>query len=90
MGERRSGNTTRIIDEAIQALFNHGAVIVKDHFDTGKNNKALIHKIVRRITMEHPNTPLNVDFTKFSISFGESTKLDSGLGHSDIYDDDGN
>ena len=54
---RRMGNTTRLIDYAIQIIFSGETVVIKDHHESGKNyseNKRLFDLIVRRLEIEHP------------------------------------
>ena len=48
-----SGRTTRIIDKAIQRLFNGERVAVYDHYDTLKTHNLLAKKIERRLQIEH-------------------------------------
>ncbi len=53
---RKDGNTTRIIDNAIQLLFKGYTVIVLDHYMNGEDyraNELLFWKIIRRIKNEH-------------------------------------
>ncbi len=54
---RRRGNTTRLIDRAIQIIFNGDVCLVQDHHEHGENrlaNEFLFDKIVARIKNEHP------------------------------------
>lgn len=60
---RRQGNTTRMIDRAIQLLFEHGAIIVVDHWlpkdDYGNRisraaSEDLWRRVQRRLGIEHP------------------------------------
>jgi hypothetical protein len=54
--QRMSGNTTRIVDRAIQILFNGDTCLVRDHYEGGENrnaNEMLLDKIVRRLEIEH-------------------------------------
>ena len=73
-GLRRSGRTTRIIDEAIQILFDKGEVVVKDHYDSREATIDVIKKIHRRIEMEHPliKDIIEIDPIKFIIRFKKS------------------
>jgi len=53
---RRSGNTIRQIDAAIQLLYNGYIVEVKDHWENGKNKRAnigLFLSILKRLECEH-------------------------------------
>lgn len=57
--DRRSGRTTRIIDEAIQELFVKGKCVVKDHhygLDCNSHRKAntfTFRILLRRLELEH-------------------------------------
>lgn len=52
--ERRSGRTTRQVDEAIQTLFREGRLeIPKDHSQTPGGNHNLYRKIRNRLHSEH-------------------------------------
>jgi len=53
--DRKSGNSTRQIDAAIQALFNGKIVKVVDHADDGDNRATsfLFKAIIRRLEYEH-------------------------------------
>ena len=58
IGRRRTGTSTRIIDNIIQMLFNGKKVAVKDE----PNDRSMYHsnmvaeRVIRRIKLEHPNT----------------------------------
>jgi hypothetical protein len=54
--ERRSGNTTRLVDNAIQIIFEGYNCVVRDHHEMGENriaNKRLFDIIIKRIHSEH-------------------------------------
>ena len=68
---RRSGNTTRQVDAAIDYLFSGYKVKVRDHHTFGANNKddkVLFRKIIARLTYEHN---LNLMLTAQSILIDE-------------------
>jgi len=50
---RRSGNTTRIIDEAVQELFENGKVRILDHNDTRMSHRYILDKFIKRLDSEH-------------------------------------
>lgn len=53
---RRTGNSTRILDELVQALFDKGEVTVIDHYEDGTHenaNKNLFSRFLKRIALEH-------------------------------------
>ena len=52
---RRVGNTTRIIDNAIQLLFEDGDIEVRDHYNSHDSNNQLLSMILRRLELEHPD-----------------------------------
>jgi hypothetical protein len=54
--QRRDGNTTRLVDNAIQILFSGDICVVLDHHEMGRNHKAnkhLFDQILRRLEVEH-------------------------------------
>ncbi len=51
---RRIGNTTRIIDNAIQLLFQGHTVRVEDHFQDRHAQKRVYDAICKRLNSEHP------------------------------------
>lgn len=53
---RGYGNTTRIINNAIEQLFNGEKIAVKDYPDNYSIEKSedLVKKIIKRIELEHP------------------------------------
>jgi hypothetical protein len=67
---RCSGNSTRIIDHAIQQLFEGKTILVQDIWEEGKNknvNKDLFDRIIKRINFEHFNIKLKIDKIKLTI-----------------------
>jgi len=50
---RRTGRSTRIIDEAIQTLFNEKEVKVVDHHPGDQPNDLILHKTIMRLISEH-------------------------------------
>ena len=48
-----TGQTTRLVDEAIQVLFRDGKVEVRDHYDHPEAHKNLVRAIERRLKTEH-------------------------------------
>lgn len=51
---RRSGNSIRQVDAAIQALYDGKTVIVRDHSNTGKRaDRHLFDMLRRRLETEH-------------------------------------
>ncbi|MGI4822250.1 MAG: hypothetical protein ACRYFV_13655 [Janthinobacterium lividum] len=51
--DRCTGQTTRLIDAAIQTLFTEGEVTVRDHVDRPANHKMVYEKVVARLKLEH-------------------------------------
>lgn len=58
---RRVGNSTRLVDHAIQLLFEDKLVIILDHHEGGTNkysNQMLFRMVLKRLDLEH-NRALN-------------------------------
>lgn len=71
---RRHGNTTRLIDNAIQIIFSGNICVVEDHHDMGSHkvaNKHLFDKILKRLNSEHGRETmyLHYDVSKLEIRF---------------------
>lgn len=71
--KRRDGNTTRIIDNAIQVLFSKNSCIVADHYENGgdwETNEYLLKKILKRLSFEHYHIMkhVQVDKTRYPIT----------------------
>jgi hypothetical protein len=54
--QRRCGNTTRIVDNAIQKLFEGKEVLCLDHTNMGNEHRRLAHLILQRLKDEHQST----------------------------------
>lgn len=52
-GKNPNGETTRIIDAAIQELFTKWFIVVKDHHDTKQMHERVFVMILRRLNTEH-------------------------------------
>jgi hypothetical protein len=50
---RCTGQTTRLVDAAIQTLFAEGEVKVRDHVDRRANHKMVYELVVARLKLEH-------------------------------------
>lgn len=55
---RRRGNTTRIVDEAIQQLFERGMVCVIDHAGMDQPSTRAFNILRDRMEREHPGVPI--------------------------------
>jgi hypothetical protein len=69
---RMVGNTTRLVDHAIQLLFDGKIVVVHDDWDSGKHKRANEHlftSILKRLNFEHSHIvdKLVVDKKKMEI-----------------------
>jgi hypothetical protein len=73
---RRVGNTTRLVDHAVQMIFSNKAIIAHDHYLHGTDreaNRHLFRKIMERLVQEHNFQALKnekniyVDYDKFII-----------------------
>jgi hypothetical protein len=54
--KRRSGNSTRLIDNAIQIIFSGKVCVVQDHYQHGEIkmiNKLLFDRVIKRLESEH-------------------------------------
>ena len=54
-GERRSGRTTRIIDQCVQNFFKDGFVYCLDHCLSKDMNKYVQERVFKRLLFEHRN-----------------------------------
>jgi hypothetical protein len=50
---RATGQTTRMVDAAIQTLFTEGEVTVRDHVARRANHQMAYEKVVARLKLEH-------------------------------------
>ena len=50
---RRDGNSTRLVDNAIQIIFSGDICVVEDHCKTKLSSELLYNKIIRRLMTEH-------------------------------------
>ncbi len=65
---RRSGNTTRLIDAAIQNLFRGETILCLDHAGHLSAHNDLIHRILRRLSIEH-----SIDGDDVVVNFDKKT-----------------
>lgn len=65
---RCTGQTTRLVDEAIQTLFITGEVVVKDHVDKRQCHIMLYEKVVARLLLEHRRDQFVYDSRQLKIS----------------------
>ena len=79
---RRDGNTTRLIDNAIQILFSGKICVVLDHHECGRKrmvNKHLFDRILRRLEIEHrgmlESKRVKIDKNNFEFSLVEEPIL---------------
>ena len=68
--KRRDGNTTRIIDNAIQIIFNGDICVCEDNADYKGANRNLFKRILKRIYNEVlvEDEDLEIDKVKLEIS----------------------
>ena len=66
---RRTGRTTRTIDDAIQDLFHTGKCVLRDHYGTKQADNYLLEKTVQRLQHEHPHImrEISIDINERSI-----------------------
>lgn len=74
---RRSGNGVRLIDSAIQIIFEGHICLVQDEFEKGTNNKAnkyLFKRVLKRLASEHnldyliKNNKIKIDNKELTIN----------------------
>lgn len=71
--KRRTGRTTRIVDQCIQELFTEGVTKVVDHTNNHVSNSRLWKRLLHRLSFEHncyPKSDLEID--------GDILKLNRG------------
>ena len=62
--ERRSGNTTRLVDWYIQKIFEGKNIETIDHHNEYGNNRSLYNRIIKRLLSEHlESKPFDESFT---------------------------
>ena len=61
---RRTGRTTRIIDNAIQKLFEDGEITVRDHYGTRQADERVFFIIIDRLEREHGITKDMLELNK--------------------------
>jgi hypothetical protein len=69
--ERNSGNTTRLIDHAIQILFSGKVCVCLDHFQNGMKREAnleVFEGVIKRLKAEHSHYLIHVDKNNLQIS----------------------
>lgn len=77
---RRKGQTTRLIDKAIQALFTTGTCITIDHYNTTETNRSMFHSVMCRLLTEHfksehrLNTTVTADVKTLTITLNDYEK----------------
>lgn len=74
LDKRRCGNTTRLVDYYIQALFEREIITIIDHYgslDIHKYHKGIFNKVVNRINTEHKNIikKININSKGLTISW---------------------
>lgn len=68
--KRKSGRTTRLIDQYIQLLFEveKGEVIkVRDHYPSNEAHRILLDKIINRLKNEHQGLEFEYDYRERTI-----------------------
>lgn len=67
---RQIGNSTRLIDNAIQIIFSGYICVIRDHVNNNRTNQFLFDKIMGRLESEHRGSVhrLNIDKSNLEIS----------------------
>lgn len=50
---RRTGQSTRLVDQYVQQLFTFGEIEVRDHFDSVSLHELLTERVLLRLKNEH-------------------------------------
>lgn len=78
LANRRTGRTTRLVDEYIQKLYdNQGEWIeIHDHYPCNKrlNDRLVLDRIMQRMTIEHKYDKVEVDKPKNKIKLVSSSR----------------
>lgn len=64
---RRTGRTTRLVDQYIQMLFKDGQIIIRDHHDTDKMHEFTFRTVLTRLQVEHPGVMVESNKQSFTI-----------------------
>lgn len=67
---RRSGNTTRLVDKAIQDLFSGCIIKAEDHYEREVGDRDLYFKILKRLKHEHNLLDKDLDLNFASKTIG--------------------
>lgn len=51
--DRRTGRTTRIIDQCVQEFFTQGYTICLDHHPSDRMSEYVLNRVVHRLSSEH-------------------------------------
>ena len=51
--KRRTGETTRILDNAVQELFNTGSVKLRDTHENSNAGRHILNTLLKRLKIEH-------------------------------------
>lgn len=67
---RRTGRTTRLVDNCVQDFFDNGFCFTKDHWGTKDSNRRLMEIVLRRLYLEHNiiSSMVDIDKSHFKIS----------------------
>ena len=77
--DRRSGQTTRLVDKAIQDFFKHGEIDLADHHPGHKMKRHILSIFLHRLEMEHGISLEDLyirqkeDYTFIKISHGKGS-----------------
>ena len=65
--DRRSGNSTRLLDYYVQKLFQDGEVKISDHHPTRQASELLYKHFLRRLNIEHNLTDKDIYFNNSNL-----------------------
>lgn len=58
---RRSGTTTRLVDEFVQKFFTEGTVRIYDHYSTIRSDRRILKIFLTRLRIEHGFTKEDIE-----------------------------
>ena len=74
---RRSSRTTRLVNEAIDELYEKGSVELRDHYDSPNATIYLLNKVLYRLHNEHSHMKYSHKGNKVFLSKIKNTLLPS-------------
>jgi hypothetical protein len=73
--DRRTGNTTRFIDESIQRLFQVGYILLRQEEQGEEDSRRIFKLLVLRLISEHGIDQFKIDYKRRMIDWVEHHKF---------------